>query len=90
MAISDPQLQAVCGHLGRGGFPFGFLTRMEHMVVWKMIILSSVVVSLGPEGCCRDFQPQKCTHWNMVAIQACRDTGRQQRHQPGQGGSPEG
>lgn len=41
----------------------GPLTRMEHMLVWKMVILSSSVPeSLYPRGLSRDFQPQKCTH----------------------------
>jgi hypothetical protein len=42
--------------------PIGFLTRMEHMVVWKVVISSLVLVLFCPERFSKDFQPQKCTH----------------------------
>ena len=53
-----------------------FLTRTEHRVIWKLLISLGAAASLWSTELSSAFQPQKCTHWNMVATQAWRTQDR--------------
>ena len=53
-----------------------FLTRTEHRVIWKLVISLGAAASLWSTELSSAFQPQKCTHWNMVATQAWRTQDR--------------
>ena len=53
-----------------------FLTRTEHRVIWKPVISLGAVASPWSTELSSAFQPQKCTHWNMVATQAWRTQDR--------------